>query len=69
LVATELKTGQVNLTKSIRRQINKDAYLLETQAVAEVKWVISPGRTGKHGVSNPVVQLFHEHGIQMEFGK
>lgn len=65
-VAHESKVGYQTLTPEIRRQIAKDAYLLQNnkQRVTDVVWHFyrSPV-TGRIGGSGPLIQELWNHGI------
>lgn len=63
-VAHESKVGYVYLTDGIRRQINSDAYAVETGQIDGAHWHFYPSsRTDQLGASSAVMALLEEKGI------
>lgn len=63
-VAHESKVGRVVLTPSTRMQIESDAYLIETGAIAGAHWHFFPSSVSRTlGASKHVLDLLEERGI------
>lgn len=64
--AMEAKVGRTSLTKSIRKQIQKDIELLNTpgSGVTAVEWHFFPSKTGI-GPTAPLRQALEEGGIKI----
>lgn len=64
-VAHESKVGYKSLTSGIRRQIESDAYLVETGQIEAAHWhFFASDVTGKIGPSKPLLDFLDEKGIQ-----
>lgn len=62
--AHESKVGYVSLTEGIRKQINSDAYLIETGEIRKAHWHFYPSaQTGQLGASGPLLDLLEEKEI------
>ena len=63
-MAHEAKVGYTCLSKRIRIQIEKDAWLLKQRRVDEVVWhFYRSDITGKIGASKPLLELLEKNGI------
>lgn len=63
-IAHESKVGYASLTKSTKRQIESDAFLIDTGQIEGAYWhFYASGVTGKLGPSEPLTNLLVSHGI------
>ena len=65
-IANESKVGYTTLTSSIQKQINKDAYLLKSKQVTEVRWNFFESPSGyTRGPSQPLREALNKAGIKI----
>lgn len=63
-VAHESKVGYVSLQPSIRKQIESDAFLIESGEITKAHWHFYPsGKSHKMGPNRDVIDLLDEKGI------
>lgn len=66
-VAHESKVGYQNLTKRTKRQIQKDAELLETKQIDGATWhFFESPVTGKGGPSKPLIDELNKNDIKIK---
>lgn len=64
-IAHESKVGPVVLTESIRRQVESDAYLIETGQIEGAVWHFFPSAVSNQlGPSEPLLELLESKGIK-----
>jgi hypothetical protein len=65
-IAEEVKTGLIKPSAFIRKQVQKDIYLLRSGAVEEVNWVfMESSHTGPKGPSESLAKLLRDAGINI----
>ena len=69
-IAHESKVGYTSLTKSIKRQILKDAELIKGKDIKGSVWhFYKSSVTGKIGASKPLLDFLEQNGIKYEIHK
>lgn len=69
-IAYESKVGYTTLTDSVKKQILKDAELIEQGSIKGANWnFFRSGVAGKVGVSKPLLDFLKQHGIMYTIHK